>query len=121
MDRTRTIGQKWLANELDLPFLDTKKVYQRPIQSFNSFESYQQTNCTDRQADRQTDKQTDRHNRKNHFFGFREGGLKTWTFSKTGVITFFDKSNTFSLMRMRECKKWWHDHTFLTDFLKLLL
>ena len=27
MDKTRTVGQKWLANELELHFL-TKKVYQ---------------------------------------------------------------------------------------------
>ena len=39
MDKTRTVGQKWLANELELHFL-TKKVYQKPIQSVNSVKSY---------------------------------------------------------------------------------
>ena len=59
MDKTRTIGQKWLANELD-----TKKVYQRPIQSLNSFESYR-ANKLLIAINLQT--QTDTHSRKPFF------------------------------------------------------
>ena len=65
MDKTRTVGQKCLANELDLHFLTLK-------------------NCTKGQSNRSilskvivlpnyksTDRHTDRHIRKTHFFGFR--------------------------------------------------
>ena len=77
MDKTRTIGQKWLANELDLHFLTLKK-------------------CTKGQSNRSilskvivltnyksTDRHTDRYIREHHFFGLE--GLKTWTFDKNGV------------------------------------
>ena len=60
MDKTRTVGHKWLANELDLQFLTLNK-------------------CTKFQSNRSillkvivyTERQTDRHLRENHFFGFR--------------------------------------------------
>ena len=60
MDKTRTVCQKWLVNEIDLHFL-TKKVYQISIQSVNSFKSYR--------ADKL--KSTDRHIRETQFFGFK--------------------------------------------------
>ena len=90
MDKTRTVGQKWLANELDLLFLDIKKVYQRPIQSVNSFKSYRanKLKSTDRQTYRQTDTFA-----KTIFSGSE--GLKTWTFDKNGGHI-LHKSNTFS-------------------------
>ena len=59
MDKTRTIGQKWLANDLDRKFLIIRECIPNFIQSVNSFESYR--------AHRQT---TDRQIRKNHFFVF---------------------------------------------------
>ena len=65
MDKTRTVGQKWLANELDLHFLTLKK-------------------CTKGHSNRSilskgivvknyksTDRHTNGHIRENHFFGFR--------------------------------------------------
>ena len=53
MDKTRTIGQKWLANELDLHFLALKKCT-LSIQSVNSFKSYRanKLKSTDRHTDR---------------------------------------------------------------------
>ena len=72
MDKTRTISQKCLANELDLLF-DTKKVYQRPIQSVNSLKSYRANKLL-------VYRQTDRHRRKNRFFSIK--GLKTWRFDE---------------------------------------
>ena len=65
MDKTRTIGQKWLANELGLHFLTLKKwtkgQFNRSIFSkvivLTKYKS--------------TDTKTDRHIRENHFFGFR--------------------------------------------------
>ena len=63
MDKTRTISQKWLANELDLHFLALKKCTK--FQSNRSILSkvivltnYKSTN-------------TQTHIRKNYFFGFR--------------------------------------------------
>ena len=101
MDKTRTIGQKWLANELDLHFLTLK---------VNSFKSYRanKLKSTDRQTNRQTDRQTDiqtyRHTdtqtdtfAKTIFSGSE--GLKTWTFDKNGGeggCHILHKSNTFS-------------------------
>ena len=73
MDKTRTIGQKWLANELDLHFLSLKK-------------------CTKCQSNRSilskvivltNYKSTDRYIRENYIFSGSEG-LKTWTFDKNG-------------------------------------
>ena len=52
MDKTRTVGQKWLANELDLHFLTLKKCTKG--QSNRSILSNDIV-YTDRQTDRQTD------------------------------------------------------------------
>ena len=70
MDKTRTVGQKWLANELYLHFLTLNK-------------------CTKFQSNRSilskvivyTDRQTDTF-AKTIFSGSE--GLKTWTFDKNG-------------------------------------
>ena len=69
MDKTRTIGQKWLANELDLHFLTLKKLYQRPIQSVNSFKSYRANKLKSTDTIAKT------------IFSASEG-LKSWTFDK---------------------------------------
>ena len=75
MDKPRTVGQNWLANELYLHFLTLKKcTYQRPIQSVNSFKSYRANKL---QIYRQTDTFA-----KTIFSGSE--GLKTWTFDKNG-------------------------------------
>ena len=52
MDKTRSVGQKWLANELDLQFLTLKKCTKG--QSNRSILS-KGIVYTDRQTDRQTD------------------------------------------------------------------
>ena len=102
MGKTRTIGQKWLANELDLPFLTLKSV-PKAIQSVNSFKSYRANKLkstvrhTDRQTDIQTDIQTDRqpHSRKPLFRVQRVS--KRGHFTKTGGGGhILHKSNTFS-------------------------
>ena len=77
MDKTRTVCQKWLANELDLNFLTLKK-------------------CTKGQSNRSilskvivlinyksTDRHTDKHTFAKTIFSGSEG-LKTWTFDKNG-------------------------------------
>ena len=64
MDKTRTVGQKWLANKLDLHFLTLNK-----CTKFQSNRSILSKVIV--YTDRQTDRQTDRHLRENHFFGFR--------------------------------------------------
>ena len=82
MDKTRTVGQKWLANELDLHFLTLNK-------------------CIKFQSNRSillklivyTDRQTDTF-AKTIFSGSE--GLKTWTFDKNGGGHIFYKSYTFS-------------------------
>ena len=66
MDKTRTVGQKWMANELDLHFLTLNKCTK--FQSNRSILS-KVIVYTDRQTD--PDRQTDRHLRENHFFEFR--------------------------------------------------
>ena len=96
MDKTRTVGQKWLANELDLHFLTLKKYTKgQSNQSILSkvivLTSYK---STDRHTDRHTERQT--HWRKPFF---RVEGLKTWTFDKNGGVGgvhILHKSNTFS-------------------------
>ena len=89
MDKTRTVGQKWLANELDLHFLTLNK-------------------CTKFQSNRSilskvivyTDRQTGRHLRENHFFGFRGSqNVDTGHLTKTGGVTFCTNLIP-SLMRM---------------------
>ena len=57
MDKTRTVGQKWLANELDLQFLRLNKCTK--FQSNRSI-LLKVIVYTDRQTDKQTDRQTDR-------------------------------------------------------------
>ena len=82
MDKTRTVGQKWLANELDLHFLTLKKYKVIVLKNYKS---------------------TDRHIRENHFFSGSEGGLKTWSFDKNGGWgggQILHKANTFSLIKM---------------------
>ena len=86
MDKTRTVGQKWLANELDLHFLTLNK-------------------CTKFQSNRSilskvivyTDRQTDTF-AKTIFSGSE--GLKTWTFDKNGGGVTFCTNLIPSLMRM---------------------
>ena len=56
MDKTRTVGQKWLANELDLHFWTLKKCTK--FQSNRSILSKVIVYTTDRQTERQTDIQT---------------------------------------------------------------
>ena len=67
MDKTRTVGQKWLANELDLHFLILKKsskgqsnrsIFSKVIVLINY-------KSTDRETGRYTDRQT--HSRKPFF------------------------------------------------------
>ena len=66
-------------------------MYQRRIQSVNSFKSYRANKL--KSTDRQTDTQTDTFV-KTIFSG--SGGLKTWTFDKNGGGPILHKSNTFS-------------------------
>ena len=66
MDKTRTVGQKWLANELDLHFLTLKECTKG--QSIRSILSKVIVLRNYKSTHRQTD---DRHIRENHFFGFR--------------------------------------------------
>ena len=82
MDKTRTVGQKWLAQELDLQFLMIRE-------------------CTKFQSSRlilsKVIEYTDRHHPKNHFFSL--WGLKTWRFDEKkawGGGQILHKSNTFS-------------------------
>ena len=88
MDKIRTIGQKWLANELDPHFFTLKKCTKS--QSNRSILSkvivltnYKST--TDTQADTFA---------KTIFSGSE--GLKTWTFDKNEGGHILHKSNTFS-------------------------
>ena len=74
MDKTRTVGQKWLANELDLQFLTLNK--STKFQSNRSI-LLKVIVYTDRQTDRHTDTFA-----KTIFSGSE--GLKTWTFDKNG-------------------------------------
>ena len=69
MDETRTVGQNWLANELDVHFLTLKKCTKG--QSNWSILSKIIARTNYKSTDRQTDTETDRHIHENHFFGFR--------------------------------------------------
>ena len=65
MDKTRTVGQKWLANELDLHFLTLKKCTKGQSNRSILLKVIVLTNYES------TDTQAVRHIRENHFFGFR--------------------------------------------------
>ena len=75
MDKTRTVGQKWLANELDLHFLTLKKCTKG--QSNRSILSKVIVLTNYKSTHRQTDIFA-----KTIFSGSE--GLKTWTFDKNG-------------------------------------
>ena len=60
MDKTRTVGQKWLANELDLQFLTLKK-----------YTKGQSNRSNLSKVIVYTDRHTDRYHPKNHFFSPR--------------------------------------------------
>ena len=70
MDKTRTIGEKWLANELDLHFLALKKCTK-----------FQSIRSTLSKVIGYTDRQTDTF-AKTILSGSE--GFKTWTFDKNG-------------------------------------
>ena len=93
MDKTRTIGQKWLANELDLHFLTLKKCTKG--QSNRSVLSKVIVLTNYKSTDRQTGRHIDTF-AKTIFSGSE--GLKTWIFEKTrgGGSHILHKSNTFS-------------------------
>ena len=87
MNKARTVGRKWLANELDLHFLTLKKCTKGQSNRSILSKDYKST---------QTDRQTDTF-AKTIFSGSE--GLKMWTFDKNpggrgGHILY--KSNTFS-------------------------
>ena len=70
MDKTRTVGQKWLANDLDLNLLTLKKCTKG--QSNRSILSKVIVLTNYKSTDTQTNSHTaDSHIRVNHFFGFR--------------------------------------------------
>ena len=95
INKTRTVGQKWLANELDLHFLTLKKFTKG--QSNRSILSKVIVLRNYKSIDRHTETQTDRHIRENHFFGFRGyQNVDIWTFDKNGRGHILHKSNTFS-------------------------
>ena len=83
MDKTRTVGQKWLTNELDLHFLILKKCTKG--QSNRSILSnvivLRNYKSTDTHWDRRTDTQTDTF-AKTIFLGSE--GLKRGHLTKTG-------------------------------------
>ena len=90
MDKTRTVGQKCLANELDLHFLTLKKCTKG--QSNRSILSKVIVLTNYKSTNRQTDTFA-----KTTFSGSE--GLKTWTFDKNvrgGGCHILHKSNTFS-------------------------
>ena len=89
MDKTRTVGQTWLANELGLHLLTLKKVYQRPIQSVNSFKSYRANKLY-------IYRQTDTHSRKPFFRVQRVSKRGHLTKPGGGGCQILHKSNTFS-------------------------
>ena len=89
MDKTRTIGQKWLVNELDLHFLTLKKCTKG--QSNRSILSKVIVLTNYKSTDTHTDTFT-----KTIFSGSE--GLKMWTFDKKkgGGGHILHKPNTFS-------------------------
>ena len=90
MDKTRTIGQKWLANELDLHFLALKKCTK--FQSNRSILSKVIVLTDYWSTDRQTDTFA-----KTIFSGSE--GLKTWRFYENEGFK-FDTNLIPSLMRI---------------------
>ena len=91
MDKTRTVGQKWLANELDLHFLTLKKCTKG--QSNRSILSTVIVLTNYKSTDRQTDTFSET------IFSGSEG-LKTWIFDKNGGGGTFCINLIPSLMRM---------------------
>ena len=83
MDKTRTVGQTWLDNELDLSFNAIKKCSKAQSNAiiFSKFIVFI--------GDRQTIPDV-----KTVFSHSR--GLKTWRFDKNWVNDFSHKTNTFS-------------------------
>ena len=81
MDKTRTVGQKWLANELDLQFLILRE-------------------CTKFQSNRlilsKVIDYTDRQTPSQKTIFSHSGDLKTWRFDEKHGGQIFHKSNTFS-------------------------
>ena len=75
MDKTRTIGQKWLANQLDLHFVTLKKCTKGQSNRSILLKVIVLTNY------KSTDRQTDTF-AKTIFSGSE--GLKTWKFVKNG-------------------------------------
>ena len=64
MEKTRTVGQKWLANELDFQFLIIRE-----------FTKFQSNRLILSKVIEYTDRQADRLHPKNHFFSLRGGNL----------------------------------------------
>ena len=77
MDKTKTVGQKWLAREVDLHFLTLKKCTKGQFNQVIVLTNYK---STDRHADTQ---QIGRHIRQKTIFSGSKG-LKTWKFDKNG-------------------------------------
>ena len=90
MDETRTVGQKWLANEVDLHFLELKKCTK--FQSNRLILSKVIVLTNYKSTDRQTDRQI--HSRKPFFRVQRDSKREHLT--KTGEGPILHKSNTFS-------------------------
>ena len=90
MDKTRTVGQKWLANELDLHFLTLKKCTKDQSNWLILSKVIVLTNykSTDTQSHKQTDTQADRqtHSRKPFFRVQRVS--KRGHLTKTGKVSF---------------------------------
>ena len=91
MDKTRTVGQKWLASELDLHFLTLKKCTKGQFNQSIFSKVIMLTNH------KTTDTHTDTFT-KTIFSGSE--GLKTWKFDKNVGGQILHKSTLPSLMRM---------------------
>ena len=96
MDKTRTVGQKWLANELDLHFLTLKKCTKGHSNRSILSKVILLTNykSTDRQIHRQPDRQA--HSRKPFFRVQRVSKRGPLTKKRGGGGHILHKSNTFS-------------------------
>ena len=92
MDTTRSVGQKWLANELDLHFLTLKKCIKG--QSNRSILSKVIVLTNYKSTDRHTDRQT--HSRKPFFRVQRFSKRGHLTKTGEGECQIAHKSNTFS-------------------------
>ena len=100
MDKTRTVSQKWLANELDFHFLTLKKC--TTGQSNRSILSKVIVLTNYKSTDTQTHRPTERHIRENHFFRVQrvsKPGHLTKTGGGWGGVT-FSINLIPSLMRM---------------------